>query len=126
MKLVRTTGKGASAIRALTARGAAPWERVLPQAGRIVDAVRRGGDPALLRLRAKFDNIKSQTPLLIPKTELRLAWESTPSSLRQALKTAARNIRAFAVKQRPRDFDLKPAPGVRTGQRVIPLASVGC
>ena len=57
---------------------------------------------------------------------MQLAWESTPEPLRQALKTAARNIRAFAARQRPKDFDLMPAPGVTTGQRVIPLASVGC
>jgi histidinol dehydrogenase len=126
MKLVRTTGKGLDAIAALTARGAAPYQRVLPQARRIVEAVRRGGDPALLRLRAKFDHIPSQTPLRIPQAELQLAWESTPVPLQQALKTAARNIRAFAVRQRPKDFNLKPAPGVATGQRVIPIASVGC
>jgi histidinol dehydrogenase len=57
---------------------------------------------------------------------LQLAWESTPVPLQQALKTAARNIRAFAARQRPKDFALKPALGVTTGQRVIPLASVGC
>ena len=130
MKLVRATGKGgdvaSAAIEALTARGAAPYKRVLPQARRIVDAVRRGGDPALVRLRAKLDRVTSQSPLRIPSIELQLAWESTPAPLQQALKTAARNIRAFAVRQRPKDFDLKPAPGVTTGQRVVPLASVGC
>ena len=62
----------------------------------------------------------------IPEVELQLAWESTPEPVRQALKAAARNIRAFAARQRPKDFDVKPAPGVTTGQRVIPLASVGC
>jgi histidinol dehydrogenase len=98
----------------------------LPQARRIVESVRRGGDFALLRLRAKLDRISPQSPLRIPAVELQLAWESTPESMRQALKTAARNIRVFAARQRPKDFDLKPAPGVTTGQRVIPLASVGC
>ncbi len=126
MKVVRTTGKGLDAIAALTARGAASYERVLPQARRIVDSVRRGGDPAFLRLRAKLDRIPSQTPLRIPAVELQLAWESTPAPLQQALKTAARNIRAFAARQKPKDFDLRPAPGVMTGQRVVPLASVGC
>jgi histidinol dehydrogenase len=80
----------------------------------------------LLRLRSKFDSIPSQSPLRIPEIEVQLAWESTPGTLQQALKTAARNIRAFAARQRPKDFALKPAPGVTTGQRVIPLASVGC
>ena len=126
MKLVRTSGRGQQAIAALTDRRCAPHERVLPQARRIVDSVRRGGDAALLRLRAKLDNISSQSPLRIPEVELQLAWESTPEPLRQALKTAARNIRAFAVRQRPKNFDLKPALGVTAGQRAIPLASAGC
>ncbi len=126
MKLVSTTGKGLEAIAALTERGAAPYERVLPEARRLVEAVRRGGDTGLLCAREKLDHIPSQAPLRIPAVELQLAWESTPPALQQALKTSARNIRAFAVRQRPKDFDLKPAPGVTTGQRVVPLASVGC
>jgi histidinol dehydrogenase len=127
VKLLRTSRREASeAIAALTDRRNAAYERVLPQARRIVESVRRGGDPALLRLRAKLDGIASQSPLRIPEIELQLAWESTPEPVRLALKTAARNIRGFAARQRPKDFDLKPAPGVTTGQRVIPLASVGC
>jgi histidinol dehydrogenase len=126
VKVIRTTGRGAELIRALTDRRIAPYERVLPQARRIVESVRRGGDPALFRLRSRFDGIPSQSPLRIPDIELQLAWDSTPAALQQALKIATRNIRAFAARQLPKDFDLKPAPGVTTGQRVIPLASVGC
>jgi histidinol dehydrogenase len=126
VKLLRTAGRAQEAIAAITDRRNAPYERVLPQARRIVDSMRRGGDAALLRLRSRFDGISPQSPLRIPEVELQLAWESTPEPMRQALKTAARNIRAFAVRQRPKDFDLKPAPGVTTGQRVIALASVGC
>ena len=126
MKLLRTAGRAQEAIAAITDRRNAPYERVLPQARRIAESVRKGGDAALLRLRARFDGISPQSPLRIPEVELQLAWESTPEPMRQALKTAARNIRAFAVRQRPKDFDLKPALGVATGQRVIPLASVGC
>ncbi len=127
MKLLRISSQAArDALAALADRYNAPFERVLPQARRIVESVRRQGDPALFRLRSKLDGISSQVPLRIPEIEIQLAWESTPSELRQALKTAARNIRAFAARQRPRDFDLKPAPGVVTGQRVLPIRSVGC
>jgi histidinol dehydrogenase len=126
VKLLRTSGRGADAVAALTDRRNASYESVLPQTLRIVESVRRGGDPALLRLRAKLDRISPQSLLRIPEVDLELAWESTPEPTRQALKIAARNIRAFAARQRPRNFDLKPAPGVTTGQRVIPLASVGC
>ena len=130
MKLLRTSGRGAQAaqqtIAALTDRRNAGYERALPQARRIVDAVRRGGDAALLRLRAKLDNIPSQSPLRISENEIRAAWDSTPADLRLALKVAAKNIRAFAERQRPKDFNLIPAAGVTTGQRVIPLGSAGC
>jgi histidinol dehydrogenase len=42
------------------------------------------------------------------------------------LKLAAKNIRTFAEKQRPRDWDTRPAKGVITGQRVRALDAVGC
>lgn len=130
MKVLRTAERGAEesaqAIAALTDRSNASYERVLPQARRIVEGVRRGGDSALLRFRAKLDGISSQEPLRIPETELQAAWKATSAEMRQALKLVAKNIRSFAAKQRPRDFDLQPARGVTTGQRVVPLASAGC
>ena len=130
MRLLRTSGRSAAAaqeaLAALSDRSNAAFERVLPQARRIVDSVRRGGDPALLRLRTKLDGIEAQTPLQIPQEELRAAWDATPEPLRQVLKVAAKNIRAFASRQMPKNFDLRPVTGLITGQRVIPLASAGC
>jgi histidinol dehydrogenase len=126
VKLIRTTGRGRETIAALTERRVNSWDRVLSQARRIVESVRRGGDAALLRQRAKLDRLSSQAPLRIPEVEMQLAWENTPEPVRQALKTAARNIRAFAARQRPKEFDLKMARGVTTGQRVIPVGSAGC
>jgi histidinol dehydrogenase len=130
VRVLRTFGRGAAsaetALAVLTNRRNAGYERVLPQARRIVEAVRRGGDAALLRFRAKFDGIPSQSPIRIPESELRAAWDVTPEDARQALKIAAKNIHAFAARQLPKNFDLRPAPGVITGQRVVPLASAGC
>lgn len=126
MKLIRATGPGREAIAALTERRVNSWDRVLPQARRIVESVRRGGNDGLLRLRSKLDGISSQAPLRIPEVEMRLAWESTPEPVRQALKAAARNIRAFAERQRPKNFTLKMVRGVTSGQRVIPVDSAGC
>lgn len=130
MRVLRTTGRQAEAARqavaALTDRRNAGFERVLPQARRIVETVRRGGDAALLRLRAKLDQIPQQQPLRIPEEELQAALDSIPDEIRQALRLAAKNVRAFAARQLPKNFDLKPVNGVATGQRVIPLASAGC
>lgn len=130
MRMLRTAGRGAAdaprAIATLTDRRNAGYERALPQARRIVERVRSGRDAALLRLRTKLDGISSQTPLRIAEAELKAAWDATPVETRNALQLAAKNIRSFAAKQRPRDFDVRPARGVTTGQRVVALGSAGC
>lgn len=126
MKLIRTTGRGRETIAGLTERRSPSWDRVLPQARRIVESVCRGGDRALLRQRSTLDGLSSQSPLRIPEVEMRLAWENTSEPVREALKVAAGNIRAFATRQRPKEFSLTAARGVTTGQRVVPVDSAGC
>ena len=130
MKLISTTGRGAKAAREqieqLIARRSATYERALPAAKKIVDGVRRGGDRALRRYAEKLDDISPQTPLRIPDAELQEAWEATSDELKRALNTAAKNIRSFAERQRPAEWDFSPAVGVKTGQRVRPISAVGC
>jgi histidinol dehydrogenase len=127
VKLLRAKSQAArERIAALTDRTHAGYERALPVARRIVASVRRGGDAALLRQRAKLDGISSQSPLQIPPAELEAAWNAASGEIKSALKTAAKNIRAFSERQKPRDWDTRPVPGVVTGQRVRPLDAVGC
>src|SRR5882672_5776259 len=130
MRLIRTAGRGKVEAEALIAqlsdRRNASFNRVLPVARRIVEGVRKGGDAALLRYRSKLDGISSQQPLRIVEEEMRAALDAIPVKLRAALKTAAKNIRTFAEKQKPRDWDIRPARGVVTGQRVRSLDAVGC
>jgi histidinol dehydrogenase len=127
VKLLRSKSKAArERIAALTDRRNAGYERALPVARRIVDSVRRDGDAALLRHRAKLDGISPQSPLQIPASELEAAWNAASGEIKSALKIAAKNIRAFAERQKPREWDMRPAPGVITGQRIRPLDAVGC
>jgi histidinol dehydrogenase len=88
--------------------------------------VRRGGDKAVRRYAAQFDGLSPQSSLQIAEAEIQSAWDSTSDELKQALKTAAENIRRFAERQRPKDWDFSPVPGVKTGQRIRPLGAVGC
>jgi histidinol dehydrogenase len=88
--------------------------------------VRRGGNRALLAARAHFDGVPRQQPMRITAGQLHRAWQETSPALREALQLAARNITEFAKRQMPQDWDLEPAPGVKTGQRVRPLRAVGC
>jgi histidinol dehydrogenase len=53
------------------------------------------------------------------------AWQATDSSLQQALRTAANQVRGFAKKQMPQPWSDKKN-GLTRGQSVRPLASVGC
>jgi histidinol dehydrogenase len=101
-------------------------DRVERQVRRIVDDVRRGGDRALLAARAHFDSVPRREPLRIAPGELHRAWQETSPELHAALKLAARNIMEFAKRQLPQEWDTEPVPGVKTGQRVRPLAAVGC
>jgi histidinol dehydrogenase len=130
MELVRTTGlagrRGRARIAALVDRRQASDRRVTPVVERILNSVRKDGDRALRQFAAKFDGLTPAQPLLIPEAQLHAALAAIPTSLRQALETAAANIRAFAERQLPGDWDLSPVEGLAVGQRVRPLDSVGC
>ena len=130
MEVLTTGGSGAKKVERLLAslerRGALNLDRVERTVRRIVGDVRRGGDRTLLAARAHYDGVSRKQPLRIPPGELHRAWEETSPELRAALKLAARNIAEFAKRQLPAEWDTEPVPGVRTGQRVRPLASVGC
>ena len=49
-----------------------------------------------------------------------------PRDLVRAIEHAARNIRRVAEEQRPRSWTMTVEPGVRVGQRVTPLGTIGC
>jgi histidinol dehydrogenase len=129
MKLVKTGGRGAKAeqlLRKLEERRAAASESVLPVARRIVEGVRRGGDRALRRYALKFDALAPQSQLRITRDEMRVSWEATPLPLRNAMKAAAGNIRAFAERQMPAEWSFSPIPGLITGQTVRAVEATGC
>src|SRR5450432_748803 len=131
MKVVRTSGRGAKEAQRLlgqlTRRGESGADSpVAAKVRRIVDGVRRGGDVALRRYIARLDGHSTESSLQITSEEMRQAWEETPRELRAALKLAAGNIRKFAQRQLPREWNYSPAEGLVTGQLVRPLEAVGC
>jgi len=54
------------------------------------------------------------------------AWKALDPALRDALRTAAAQIRGFAKRQMPNSWSAAPVRGLKTGQLVRPLGSVGC
>jgi histidinol dehydrogenase len=130
MKLVKTFGRGAkiaaALIETLEQRGAVNTARAEPVVRRILAAVRRTGDVALLRYAAKFDGLEKDSSLLVSLEEIKAAWEATPPRLQAAMMVARGNILAFAEAQLPQEWTISPIAGVKTGQIVRPLGSVGC
>ncbi|HXC96973.1 MAG TPA: histidinol dehydrogenase [Edaphobacter sp.] len=130
MKLVKTFGRGAitaaSLIEKLERRGATNTTRVEPVVRRILAEVRKSGDTALLRYARKLDGLEKGSSLLLSREEMRSAWETTAPQLQAAMMVARGNILAFAEAQLPKEWTLSPSIGVKTGQIVRPLGSVGC
>lgn len=130
MKLIRTTGRNAQAaaetLAALRQRAGAAFDTVLPAVRRIVTDVRKRGDRALLRYAAELDGLTGPEALRITQEEMAEAWQALAPALRDALATAAEQIRSFAVRQLPESWSDCSFDGLTTGQLVRPLGSVGC
>jgi histidinol dehydrogenase len=122
-------------MRIVSAADRPALERLLPQSRpadrlferrvrAIVDRVRTDGDRALVRYARRFDGVTP--PLEISGEELRAGAARVAPDVRRALRQAARNIARVARRQIPKGWSLEVAPGVSVGQRVEPLARVGC
>jgi histidinol dehydrogenase len=120
--------------------GTAAWRRYLaglPRAGsrrpdvvrgvaRILAAVRREGDRALVRFSERFDGVALQPDALwVPAARVReIARRADPALLR-ALREMARRIEVFHRRQKGRGFALRHRDGSRLEERVLPLDSAG-
>lgn len=119
------SGRAAERAVAQIERRRSRLDRVEPAARRIVQAVRKGGDKALVRYATLWDSLPKRTSLRVSPEEIEQGWKATPAETREALKRASANIRRFAKWQLPRSWNRKISGG-ELGQIVRPLASVGC
>jgi histidinol dehydrogenase len=130
MKLVKTFGRGKTAadalIKTLELRGTVNTARVEPVVRRILAEVRRSGDRALLKYATQFDELVKRQALQVSREEMKAAWDATAPQLQAAMMVARGNILAFAEAQLPQEWMISPVAGVKTGQIVRPLGSVGC
>jgi histidinol dehydrogenase len=99
---------------------------VLAPVRRIVADVRRGGDRALLRYAMQLDGLAGPEALRVTPEEMAAAWRGLCPELRDALTTAANQIRAFAKRQLPKSWNAQQVAGLTTGQLVRPIEAVGC
>ena len=96
-------------------------------AARIVRDVQRRGDAALFYWTKRFDRLAlHRSNVWVTRDELRSASRRVSEEFLEAVDHAARNIRAVARRQKPREWTLEVEPGVHASQCVRPIETVGC
>ena len=124
MRILKLTDAFAARFLARRSSHDAAAEQV---ASRILADVRRNGDTALFRWARRLDGLRlTRDTIWISRAELRAARRDVPRDLLRAIEHAARNIRRVAEQQRPSSWTITIEPGVRVGQRVTPLGTIGC
>ncbi|MGH2662410.1 MAG: histidinol dehydrogenase [Actinomycetota bacterium] len=98
---------------------------VLEGARGICEHVRSDGDAALVDLTRRYDGADIEGRIEVPKDELRSAADQLPGELRSAIDRMAERLRDLHRRQLPEPWDAD-RDGVRYGEVVRPLASVGC
>ena len=89
----------------------------------IVSDVAARGDAALLDYTERFDGVRPE-PLEVPKAEWEAALSRIDPALREAMETAAENIRAYHARQVRHGFKMG-GDGVYMGQIITPIERVG-
>lgn len=90
----------------------------------ILNRVRTSGDAALKELTLQFDKV-SLTNLLVTKTEINEAEASISDALRQAIRTAQKNIETFHAAQTTSVEIIETMPGVSCWRKSIGIDTVG-
>ncbi|MGN0202509.1 MAG: histidinol dehydrogenase [Candidatus Cryptobacteroides sp.] len=93
----------------------------------ILDAVRRGGDSALIEYENRFDRagFACGGDLKVGEEEFLRAESLVPDELKASISAALENIRLFHSAQMPPTVDLETSPGVRCIRKAVPLRRVG-
>ena len=124
MRILPLTDRNERKILASRRASSRDAERV---AARIISDVRRRGDQALFSWTKRFDRLAlGPRNIWVARGEMLAARKSVSREFLAAIDHAARNIRAVARRQKPQEWTIEVEPGVRAGQRVRAIGSVGC
>ena len=124
MRVLRLTS--AVEKKLLGARRASGRDAVRVAAG-IVRDVQRRGDAAVFSWTERLDRVAlNARNVWASRAEFADARKNISREFLAAIDHAARNIRAVARRQKPSEWSMDVEPGVRAGQIVRPIETVGC
>ncbi|MEA3459668.1 MAG: histidinol dehydrogenase [Chloroflexota bacterium] len=127
MKVYRLDEMTADEMEVIKRRSRLDIEGLLSTVEPIVEDVRARGDEALLEYTARFDGPSlSAAQLRVSQQEFERAHELVSPEVLDAFRRAARNIRFFHEREKPRGMWLTEiGPGIVAGQKLTPMESVG-
>lgn len=125
MRRITLADLSPSEYRNLTRRSAVPDPSIRTAAAEIVDQVRLGGDAAVRAANGEFGGGPANGLLRVPTEAIGAAFAAAGPIVREAMKTAAENIRNVHERQRPADDHVEVVPGVVVERRWSPVGRVG-
>jgi histidinol dehydrogenase len=113
-------------IQRILSRGPGLNPEILARAEAIVRDVATRGDEALIEYTARFDGVALTAKMMrVDHHLLEDLAVRVDQELIDAMREAISNIRYFHERQLTRDWEIECANGVRLGQRIRPLETVG-
>ncbi|MEL7114114.1 MAG: histidinol dehydrogenase [Pseudomonadota bacterium] len=92
----------------------------------ILAEIEAGGDAKALEYAKTFDKYEGNT--ILTEAEIAAAADLVPEKLKADIRFAHDNVRRFAEAQKGtvENFEIEIIPGVKTGQKAIPVDAAGC
>jgi histidinol dehydrogenase len=119
-------GEASPAVDRIRSRSLQVNPELVERVAAIVDAVRSGGDEALIRFTSEFDNITlARDQLRVDPDFITESASRADSFAIDAFRLAIRNVRAFHEQQRESGWQMTTEGGAVVGQRILPVASAG-
>jgi histidinol dehydrogenase len=126
IRIDNTSFEESEKLRRILTRSDGLNDEILANAGAIIRDVRERGDEALLEMTARFDGVRLRPEdLRVGRGVLEELAARVDERLKIALREAIFNIRKYHQHQLTGDWEIEGDNGVRLGQRVRPLETVG-
>ena len=93
---------------------------------RMLRELEHGGEAMVREYARRFDGWEGD--IVVPREVIARASSIVPQRLKDDIAFAHARVRAFAERQRASlaEFEVESAPGLVTGQRLVPVATAGC
>jgi histidinol dehydrogenase len=115
-----------AALERIRSRSLQMNSELIARVAEIVDAVRAGGDEALIHYTQQFDGVSLKPDeLRVDARFIRDAASRADARAVEAFRKAIENVRAFHLRQRESDWRMTTDDGAVVGQRILAVASAG-